>query len=269
MELYILLQAILLGIVEGMTEFLPVSSTGHLIIFGEIMSFKSPPGKVFEVVIQLGSILAVCWLYRRKLLRIAFSIHRSKQSQIFTLNILLAFIPSVILGVMLHSTIKEHLFNPVVVSSMLVVGGFIMILAERICMKRMKYHDVDEIPPHTALKIGFFQTVAMIPGVSRSGATIIGALLMGVDRKTAAEFSFFLAIPTMFAATFYDIYKNYDVLSLEDSGIIAAGFISAFISALFVVKIAINFISKHGFMPFAIYRIIVGCLMLVYFTLVI
>lgn len=255
------LQAIFLGVVEGLTEFLPVSSTGHLILLVDLLKFHAPKGKVFEITIQLGAILAVCWLYRAKLWRVATTLHREKSSQRFTLNLLAAFLPAAVVGVAAHGLIKEHLFSPFVVSVMLIIGGIAILLIEKF-RPAPQIHTVEEISWKLALKIGLFQCLAMIPGTSRSGATIMGSLLLGLDRKAAAEFSFFLAIPTMFAATFYDLFKNRHDLALDNIIVIAAGFIAAFITALAVVKAAIALIGKHGFTPFAYYRIGLGILML-------
>lgn len=261
MEIITLIQAAILGIVEGLTEFIPVSSTGHLILLIDIIGFKAPPGKTFEIIIQLGAILAICWLYRKKLFDVLIGLPTQKSAQKFTLNITLAFLPAAILGVMFHSFIKEVLFSPIVVSTSLVIGGFLILIIEKYAPKP-KYTEIDNISWRTAIAIGFAQALAMIPGTSRSGATIMGSLLLKVERKTATEFSFFLAIPTMLGATVYDVYKNYEYLSFDNFYIIAIGFITAFIAALFVVKTVINFIGSHGFAPFAYYRIALGSIML-------
>lgn len=261
-ELSAIITAILLGIVEGLTEFIPVSSTGHLILIIDILKWQGPEGKIFEIIIQLGAILAICWLYRQKLWHTASTLHSSPSSRHFAIIIAIAFLPAAILGVMFHGFIKEVLFSPWVVSVMLIIGGIIIILVEK---RDLPTHTnkVDDISFALALKIGFCQAIAMIPGTSRSGATIIGSLLLGVDRRTATEFSFFLAIPTMLGATVYDIYKNYALISTDDTIIIIAGFISAFLAALLVVSKVIEFISRHGFIPFAYYRIALGSLMLI------
>lgn len=256
-----LIEACFLGILEGLTEFIPVSSTGHLILMIDLLNFNAPPGKLFEIVIQLGSILAVCWLYRKKLIDTALSLPHNKESRHFALTIALAFLPSMIIGALAHDFIKTALFNPWVVSVSLIVGGIAILLIERMSITP-QLHTVEDVSLKTALGIGFFQTIAMIPGVSRSGATIMGSLLLKLDRKAATEFSFFLAIPTMAAATCYDILKNFHSLTTNNMSVIAIGFISAFISALFVVKSVISFVSHHGFKPFAIYRIIIGMIML-------
>lgn len=260
MDYIVILQALLLGAVEGFTEFIPVSSTGHLILLIDILNFQGPQGHVFEIVIQLGAILAVCWLYRQKLFSVLIGLPKDKNAQRFTVAVTLAFLPAAILGATFHSYIKEVLFSPTVVSVSLIVGGIIILIVERMDITP-KHDNIDHIPFRTALAIGFAQAVAMIPGTSRSGATIIGALLLKVERKTATEFSFFLAIPTMLGATVYDVYKNYESLSADSMGIIAVGFISAFIAALLVVRAVIDFISTHGFVPFAWYRIALGSIM--------
>lgn len=254
--------ALLLGLIEGMTEFLPVSSTGHLILFGDILGFEGPPGKTFEISIQLGAILAICWLYRGKLAATASGlIRREAKDWRFAIGILLAFLPAMVLGALFHSFIKEKLFNPHSVSIALIIGGIIILLVERL-RPTPRYHSIEEFSLPLCLKIGLCQCLALIPGTSRSGATIIGALLLGADRKAATEFSFFLAIPTMFAATAFDLFENRHLLSLDNIQLIAVGFIAAFISALIVVRWVVAYISKHGFTPFAIYRIILGSVML-------
>lgn len=254
-------QAIFLGLIEGLTEFLPVSSTGHLILLVDILQFSGPPGKVFEIVIQLGAILAICWLYRRKLFDVTFTLHKQESSQRFARNLIIAFLPAAILGVLFHSFIKQVLFSPLVVSVMLIIGGIAILLIERY-RPEPKIHHVDDIGWKLAVKVGFCQALAMIPGTSRSGATIMGGMLLGLDRKAATEFSFFLAIPTMCGATVYDLYKNWSLLSADGLEIIALGFMTAFLSALLVVRWLIAFISRHGYVPFAWYRIAVGSVML-------
>ncbi|MCW5750948.1 MAG: undecaprenyl-diphosphate phosphatase [Alphaproteobacteria bacterium] len=253
--------AILLGIVEGLTEFIPVSSTGHLILLIDLLQFQGPPGKVFEIAIQFGAILAVCWLYRARFWSVLTGMTHEAASRRFVVNILLGFLPAAVIGVLAHGFIKSVLFSPWVVASTLVVGGFAILWIER-HLPAVKVETVEQITPLLALKIGFCQTVAMIPGVSRSGATIMGALLLGTGRKAATEFSFFLAVPTMLGATVYDLWKNRAALDLEGSGLIAAGFIAAFFAAMLVVRGAIAFISRHGFAPFAWYRIVIGGIML-------
>ncbi|EWY40363.1 UDP pyrophosphate phosphatase [Skermanella stibiiresistens SB22] len=257
-----LLSALILGVVEGLTEFLPVSSTGHLILIGDLLGFQGPPGRLFEVVIQLGAILAICVVYFQRLWHIAVTLPTSRESRRFVIAILLAFLPAAVIGVMAHGFIKSVLFSPYVVCVALIVGGIAILLIER-NLPTPRHFKVEQFSPRLALGIGFVQTLAMIPGVSRSGATILGALLMGVERKTAAEFSFFLAIPTMAGAVVYDTYKNFDTLTSDGSLVIAIGFVAAFLAALVVVKSLVAFVSRFGFTPFGWYRIALGTLMLV------
>jgi undecaprenyl-diphosphatase len=261
MDFITFFQAVLLGLVEGLTEFLPVSSTGHLILLIDLLGFKGPPGKMFEIVIQLGAILAVVWIYRMKILTVVQGVFTEVPARKFTINLMLAFLPAMAIGALAYSFIKDVLFSPWVVSVALIVGGIAILLIERM-RKVALYRASEDIPWRRALAIGFFQCVAMIPGVSRSGATIMGALLVGVERRAAAEFSFLLAIPTMLAAASYDLYKNRDVLTADNLAIVAVGFVTAFLVAFAVVRTALGFISRHGFTPFAIYRIVVGAAML-------
>ena len=253
--------AALLGVIEGLTEFLPVSSTGHLILFVDLLGFQAPPGKTFEVMIQLGAILALMALYFRKIAATLLGLPSDPAARRFALVILLAFLPAMVLGALLHGFIKEMLFNPAVVASALIIGGMVILAVEQM-QKRALYTSVDDVPPRTGLLVGLAQTLALIPGVSRSGATIIGGLLMGFERKTAAEFSFFLSMPTMGAAFAYDAYKNRDVLNFDDAGLIAVGFIAAFIAALLVVKPFLAIVSRIGFAPFAFYRVALGVFVL-------
>ena len=255
-------QALLLGIVEGVTEFLPISSTGHLILLVDLLNFDGPKGHVFEIVIQLGAILAICWLYRAKLLASVLDAPKDEKARRFITNIIIGFLPAAIIGVFAHGFIKSVLFSPLVVATMLVIGGFIILLVEKIIKPKPSTNHVEEMNWKLALKIGFCQVLAMIPGTSRSGATIIGGMLFGLERKAATEFSFFLAIPTMLGATVYDSYKNWEHLTLENMEIIAIGFVAAFISALLVVSWLIRFLGKHGYTPFAYYRILIGGVML-------
>lgn len=253
--------AALLGLVEGLTEFIPVSSTGHLILLVDLLGFRGPPGKVFEVVIQFGAILAVCVVYFARLWHVLVTLPHTPASRRFVANILLAFLPAMAIGATLHGFIKTVLFDPWVVSVALIVGGIAILVIERgIYVPRVRA--VEDMPIRTALAIGFCQTLAMIPGISRSGATIMGALLFGVERRTAAEFSFFLAIPTLLAAAVYDLWKNRLLLSQDGVSLIAVGFLVAFVSALIVVRTVVAFIGRHGFAPFAWYRIALGLVMI-------
>lgn len=255
------LGALLLGIVEGLTEFLPVSSTGHLILVGQLLGFEGPPGHVFEVAIQLGAILAVCIVYLRLLLRVTFGLRSDPAAQRFTAAVLLGFLPAAVAGALAHGFIKSVLFSPYVVCTMLIVGGIAILVIER-NLPAPRWFKVEHFPARLALGIGCAQVLALVPGVSRSGATILGALLMGVDRKAAAEFSFFVAIPTMFGAVVYDLYKNRDGLSSDGMLLIAIGFAAAFLAAALVVRGVLAFIGRYGFAPFGWYRILVGTVML-------
>ncbi len=258
----LLASAILLGIIEGLTEFLPISSTGHLILADRLLGLEGPESKLFDIVIQLGAILAVCWVYRERLLHAAAGLATERTQQRFVANIVIAFLPAAIAGVILYRFIKDVLFSPWVVAASFIVGGFLILLIERVRPRPM-VNDVDRISWGTALGIGCCQILAMIPGVSRAGATIMGGLMLGVDRAPATQFSFFLAIPTMLGAAVYDLYKNRAILSLEGAGLIAIGFVVAFIAAMFVVRRLVDFVSRHGFGVFAWYRIVVGAIALV------
>ena len=252
-----IVQALLLGVLEGLTEFIPVSSTGHILLAGHFLGFDST-GKTFEVLIQLGAILAILTVYAAKLWKITVDLPTDKNTQKFVLGVLLAFLPAAIIGGLAHDFIKTILFeSPLTICIALIAGGFILLWIDKLPLKP-KYDDVMAYPPSLCLKIGLCQCLAMIPGTSRSGATIAGALLMGTDKRSAAEFSFFLAMPTMAGAFALDLYKNYTVLSVDDLMIIAAGFITAFIAGVFVVRYLLDYVSKHGFSLFAYWRIIVG-----------
>lgn len=256
-----LLAALLLGIVEGVTEFLPVSSTGHLIVVGDLLGYNDETSKVFKIVIQLAAILAVCWDYRVRLMTVAKGFGHEPAANRFVLLLFVGFLPAAVLGLLFHGTIKALLFNPITVATALVVGGFLILLIERRA-DRARIHEVDQMRWRDALKVGFAQALAMIPGTSRSGATIMGGLVFGLSRKTAAEFSFFLAIPTMFAATAYDLYKNWALLSANDLPVFAVGFVASFVSAMWAVKGFIRYVAHHSFAVFAWYRIAFGLLVL-------
>ncbi|MBN9085432.1 MAG: undecaprenyl-diphosphate phosphatase [Reyranella sp.] len=267
MDLALLLKTIVIGIVEGVTEFLPVSSTGHILLAEEVLHFEGPQGKVFEIVIQAGAILAVCLLYWRKILATVGGVMRREPTSIrFATAVIVAFLPAAVIGVLLHKYIKMMLDTPMVVPIAFIVGGIAILVIEHYA-QRPRIKSVDEIDWKTALFIGFCQCLAMIPGVSRSGATIMGARVFRVDRATSAEFSFFLAIPTMLGATVYDLYKNWKTLDWQGGGLIAIGFVVAFLSALVVVKPFLRFVSRHGFGVFAWYRIAVGALALVFLVM--
>jgi len=256
-----LFSALLMGVVEGLTEFLPISSTGHLILLGDLIGFRGPPGKAFEISIQLGAILAVVWLYRRMLWSLARGMRRPGRARDYVTNVSLAFLPALVIGASLHGTITELLFNPFVVSVALIVGGIVIVLIEWL-RPAPTIESVPEIGPLAALLIGFGQVLAMVPGTSRSGATIITALLIGVDRRTAAEFSFILAIPTMLAATVFSLFKARNEITSEAFDLIAVGFLTAFVVALVTVRTVLAVISRTGFAPFGWYRIALGALML-------
>ncbi|MCA1244814.1 undecaprenyl-diphosphate phosphatase [Stappia stellulata] len=252
-----LIGALILGLVEGLTEFIPVSSTGHILLLGHFIGFQST-GKTFEVLIQLGAILAILTVYAHRLIAIALALPHQASARRFVFGVLLAFLPAAVIGVMLHGFIKTVLFeSPALICSTLVIGGVILLVIDKMPLTP-RYHDAMDYPLWLCLAIGFCQTLAMVPGVSRSGATIAGALLMGTDKRSAAEFSFFLAMPTMAGAFAYDLFKNRDILSMDDAAIIGVGFVAAFITAVFVVRGLLDFVGKHGFAPFAWWRIAVG-----------
>jgi len=261
MDIGALVNACILGIIEGLTEFLPVSSTGHMLLADHFFGFKNE-GAVFEVVIQLGAILAVVAVYFERLWKAVVTLPSRQESRAFALSIIAAFLPSAVIGAGLHGFIKNVLFNsPALIAWVLIVGGIVILLVERMPKKEI-HTNSENLPAKTAVGIGLFQCVSMIPGVSRSGATIIGAMLIGVERKAAAEFSFFLSIPTMVAAAGYDLYKNFHLLSGGDIETIAVGFVVAFLAALVVVRTFIGFISRFGLVPFAWYRIAGGTVVL-------
>ncbi|MDR2551104.1 MAG: undecaprenyl-diphosphate phosphatase [Desulfobulbus sp.] len=264
MEFFALIQSIVLGLVEGLTEFLPISSTGHLIIAGDLLNYTGEQAKTFEICIQLGAILAVCWLYRQRLMRVAVDVTREAGARQFVINLIVGVLPSAVFGLLLHKLIKEYLFNPVVVALALIVGGLIIFLVER-KQRKPRITTVEQMSAVDALKIGFAQIFSMIPGTSRSGATIIGGMLFGLSRQAATEFSFFLAIPTMFLATGYDVYKSWDTLAQQDLAFFAVGFVTAFLSALVAIKALIRYVAHHDFTIFAWYRVVFGALALVYF----
>jgi undecaprenyl-diphosphatase len=250
-------QVVLLGLIEGLTEFLPVSSTGHLLLAGHFIGFESPK-KVFEVLIQFGAILAILSVYAAKLLRLLVDLPRDPRARRFIFSVLLAFLPAAIIGALLHKVIKNVLFeSPILVCTTLIIGGVILLAVDRLRLQPV-YHDATEIPPLKALAIGFCQCLAMIPGVSRSGSTIVAAMLLGTDKRAAAEFSFWLAMPTMAGAFAFDLYKNIHDLDVATIKGIALGFIVAFIAGVIVVRYLLDFVSRHGFALFAWWRILVG-----------
>ncbi len=265
MDLIILFKALILGIVEGITEFLPISSTGHLIIVGDLLSFNDEVGKVFEIVIQLGAILAVCWEFRVRLLKVAGGvIDGDAAAWRFVVNLLIAFLPAAIAGLLFIKAIKAHLFQPFTVAIAFIVGGLVILWVER-RPRPVRVTQVDDMRWADALKVGLAQTFSLIPGTSRAGATIMGGMIFGQSRQAATEFSFFLAIPTMFAATFYDVFKHWQLLHAHDLGTFAVGFAAAFVSAFFAVRELLRYIAQHSFTVFAWYRIVFGILLLVYY----
>jgi undecaprenyl-diphosphatase len=260
-----LLTAAILGIVEGLTEFLPVSSTGHLIVAGSLLGYTGERAKLFEIVIQAGAILAVCWEYRAKLVAVAAGIFRDRGAQRFVLNLAIAFVPAAVLGLAFGNAIKARLFAPVPVASAFVVGAFVILWAERRQRRNprtVRVDSVDDMRWTDALKVGFAQAFALIPGTSRSGATIIGGMLFGLSRVAATEFSFFLAIPTLFAATGYEFVRNRHLLAAGDLSMVGIGFVAAFVSAFFVVRGLLRYVAHHDFVPFAWYRIAFGLVIL-------
>lgn len=256
------IQVASLGVLEGLTEFLPVSSTGHLILLTELIGFRPPPGRVFEIGIQLGAILAVVWAYRAMLVRIAAGLGRPESWEFhMARNLLLAVLPALLMGALLHGPVTRLLFNPWIVCAALIVGGVLLILVER-ARPAPRLHSVAELGAGRALLIGFGQVLAMVPGTSRSGATVVLALLAGMERKAAAEFSFLLAIPTMAAATAYSLYKARAEIRAEDLAMVAVGGIAAFVVALLVVRTVLRVISWTGWAPFGWYRIVLGLVMM-------
>ncbi len=257
--------AILMGVIEGLTEFIPVSSTGHLIVLGALIGFEGPPGKTFEIVIQLGAVAAVCWHFRVKILALLAGLTRDGPDRRFAINVIVAVIPALVIGGLFYSLVKS-LQIPIVVAIALILGALAIFWIERNAPPP-RHTSPEEIPLRTAFLIGLCQTVAMIPGVSRSGATIMGALLLGVERRAATEFSFFLLAPTMVAASVYSLWKNRKELVFDDLTLIAVGFVAAFLSALLVVRGLVAFIGRHGFAPFAWYRLALGALILLVIAL--
>lgn len=262
MDLILLIKAFILGIVEGLTEFLPVSSTGHLILVGDLLSFNDDKGKVFEIVIQVGAILAVCWEYRVKIATVIRGLPSQPSAQKFALNLTVAFMPLAVLGLLFGKFIDVVLFKPIPVALAFIVGAFVIIWAEKRDHK-IRVQEVEDLSWQDALKLGFAQAFALIPGTSRSGATIIGGLLFGLSRKAATEFSFFLAIPTLTVASAYKLYKHREALDFAaDAPYFAVGLVVAFLSALIAIKALLRYISHHDFIAFAWYRIVFGLIVL-------
>ena len=263
MDIVLLAKAAIMGIVEGLTEFLPISSTGHLILAGSLLGgFGDNRGKVFEIAIQTGAIFAVILVYWQKIRSTVVALPRQPKAQRLALNIFIGFLPAVVLGLLFDKVIKEHLFIPTVVASTFIIGGFIILWAEKRPPGSVRVEHVDDMTPWDALKVGLVQCFAMIPGTSRSGSTIIGGMLLGLSRQAATDFSFFLAIPTLIGAGLYSIYKERAALSMADVPLFAVGLVFSFISAWLCVRWLLKYISSHSFIPFAWYRIAFGILVL-------
>ncbi|MFZ2391437.1 MAG: undecaprenyl-diphosphate phosphatase [Rhodoferax sp.] len=265
MDIVLLIKAAIMGVVEGLTEFLPISSTGHLILAGALLGFDDDKAKVFDIAIQTGAIFAVILVYWQKIRDTVRALPTEKQAQRFALNVLIAFVPAVILGLLYGKAIKAHLFTPVVVASMFIIGGFIIIWAERRQQKNpavTRIHDVESMTALDALKVGLAQCTAMIPGTSRSGATIIGGMLFGLSRKAATDFSFYLAIPTLIGAGAYSLFKERALLSLADAPVFGIGLVMSFFSAWLCIRWLLRYIASHSFVGFAYYRIVFGLVVL-------
>ena len=263
MDTLLLIKAAIMGIVEGLTEFLPISSTGHLILAGSLLGFDDAKAKVFDIAIQTGAIFAVILVYWQKIRSTLVALPTSRQAQKFALNVFIGFLPAVVLGLLFGKYIKAHLFTPVVVATTFILGGFIILWAEKRQATAVRVHSVDDMTAMDALKVGLVQCLAMIPGTSRSGSTIIGGMLMGLSRQAATDFSFFLAIPTLIGAGVYSLYKERALLSMADIPLFATGLFFSFISAWLCVRWLLRFIATNSFVPFAWYRIVFGIVVLV------
>lgn len=263
MDLVLLAKAAVMGVVEGLTEFLPISSTGHLILAGALLGFDDEKAHVFDIAIQTGAILAVIIVYWQKIRSTLVALPTERQAQRFATNVLIAFLPAVILGLLFGKYIKAHLFTPWVVATTFIIGGFVILWAEKRQQTAVRIQDVDEMSPLDALKVGLVQCLAMIPGTSRSGATIIGGMLLGLSRKAATDFSFYLAIPTLIGAGAYSLYKERALLSMNDLPVFVVGLLFSFLSAWACVRWLLRYISTHSFAVFAWYRIAFGIVVLV------
>ncbi len=263
MDLILLFKATIMGIVEGLTEFLPVSSTGHLILTGSLLGFSDAKSKVFDIAIQTGAIFAVMIVYGQRLRETMAGLGNDAKAQRFAINVAIAFVPAVVLGLLFGKVIKEHLFTPVVVASTFIIGGFVILWAERRTAATVRVQSVDDMTRLDALKVGLVQCLAMIPGTSRSGATIIGGMLLGLSRKAATDFSFFLAIPTLIGAGLYSLYKERALLSVADIPLFGVGLLFSFIAAWLCVRWLLRYISTHTFVVFAWYRIAFGIVVLI------
>ena len=262
MDTVLLVKAAIMGIVEGLTEFLPISSTGHLILAGSLLGFTDAKAKVFEIAIQTGAILAVVIVYWQKIRETLVALPSSRQAQRFAGNVLIGFLPAVVLGLLFGKAIKAHLFTPQVVATAFILGAFVILWAESRPQSAARVQSVDDMTPLDALKVGLVQCLAMIPGTSRSGATIIGGMLLGLSRKAATDFSFFLAIPTLIGAGVYSLYKERALLSAADLPLFGVGLLFSFISAWICVRWLLRYIASHSFVPFAWYRIAFGLIVL-------
>ena len=262
MDTVLLVKAAIMGIVEGLTEFLPISSTGHLILAGSLLGFTDAKAKVFEIAIQTGAILAVVIVYWQKIRETLVALPTSRQAQRFAGNVLIGFLPAVVLGLLFGKAIKAHLFTPQVVATAFILGAFVILWAESRPQSAARVQSVDDMTPLDALKVGLVQCLAMIPGTSRSGATIIGGMLLGLSRKAATDFSFFLAIPTLIGAGVYSLYKERALLSVADLPLFGVGLLFSFISAWICVRWLLRYIASHSFVPFAWYRIAFGLIVL-------
>ena len=262
-DITLLIKAAIMGIVEGLTEFLPISSTGHLILAGSLLGFTDEKAKVFDIAIQTGAIFAVILVYWQKIRETLTSLPTDKKAQQFSLNVLIAFIPAAVLGLLFGKAIKANLFTPMVVASTFIIGGFIILWAEKRQQTAVRVETVDDMTAMDAIKVGLVQCLAMIPGTSRSGATIIGGMLLGLSRKAATDFSFFLAMPTLIGAGVYSLYKERAVLSMADIPMFAVGLVFSFLSAWLCVRWLLRYISTNNFVPFAWYRIVFGIIVLV------
>jgi undecaprenyl-diphosphatase len=258
----LLAKAAIMGIVEGLTEFLPISSTGHLILAGSLLGFSDDKSKVFDIAIQTGAIVAVVIVYWQRLRDTMAGLGSDARAQRFAINVAIGFVPAVVLGLLFGKVIKAHLFTPVVVATTFIAGGFIILWAERRAVAAVRVQTVDDMTPMDALKVGFVQCLAMVPGTSRSGATIIGGMLLGLSRKAATDFSFFLAIPTLIGAGAYSLYKERALLSVADIPLFSVGLLFSFLAAWLCVRWLLRYIASHTFVPFAWYRIAFGILVL-------
>ena len=263
MDVVLLVKAAIMGVVEGLTEFLPISSTGHLILVGSLLGFDDAKAKVFDIAIQTGAIFAVILVYWQKIASTVVALPTDWRARRLAVNVFIGFLPAVVLGLLFGKVIKAHLFTPVVVATTFILGGFVILWAERRSPAATRIESVDDMTPWDALKVGLVQCLAMIPGTSRSGSTIIGGMLLGLSRKAATDFSFFLAIPTLIGAGVYSLYKERALLSLADAPMFLTGLFFSFVSAWLCVRWLLRYISTHSFVPFAYYRIVFGVVVLV------